>query len=70
MKKTNSFTDFELTIELLRDPERKSLIQITIEILKLMLVYKTIPGFYLSRYLFKTHRTNVDNYFPNRFLHN
>jgi len=68
MKK--SFTFYELMMEFLRDPERKSLVQITLEIVKLMLVYKTVPGYYFSRYLFKTHRTNIENYLPNKFLYN
>jgi len=70
MKRSNSFTNFELMMELLKDSERKSIFQITQEILKLTLLYKSIPGYYFSRYLFKTHCVNIENYLPNKFLYN
>jgi len=59
----------KICIELLRDPERKSLIRILFECVHLMLRYQVFPSYYFSRYLFKKDKRNVVNYLPSKFLY-
>jgi hypothetical protein len=66
---TKRLNSYQLFVELLKDPERKSLIKITVELIHLFFVFKVIPRHYFSRFLFKKSRTNILDYFPNKFLH-
>lgn len=59
----------KLLIDLLKDPDRKSILKITAEIISLFYLYRCIPRHYFSRYLFKKDRTNIKDYFPNKFLY-
>lgn len=38
------------------------------EIISLAYLNKSIPRHYFTRYLFKKNRTNIRDYFPNKFL--
>lgn len=58
----------KLLIELLKDPDRKSISRIMAEIISLAYLNKSIPRHYFTRYLFKKNRTNIRDYFPNKFL--
>jgi Sugar-transfer associated ATP-grasp len=59
----------KLTLELLRDPERKSILKIIGELIRLLVLYKEMPTHYFSRYLFKRKIVNVTQYLPNKFLY-
>jgi hypothetical protein len=59
----------QIVNELLRDPERKSLMQIIFECSYLSLKYQVVPSYYFSRYLFKKDKGDVVNYFPSKFLY-
>jgi hypothetical protein len=66
--KTLSF--FALTKDLLKDPERKSILKMTSEIVYLLFVFKRFPRHYFSRYLFKKWRKNIKDFLPGKFLYN
>ena len=68
MDRRNQKTKSKLLLEILKDPERKPIFRITAEIISLFYLYKTIPRHYFSKYLFKKDRTNIKDYFPNKFL--
>lgn len=55
-----------MLIEILRDPDRKSLKQILYDNLNLLIHYREFPVHYFSRYLFKKGMTNIRDYVPNR----
>jgi|WetSurMetagenome_2_1015567.scaffolds.fasta_scaffold02250_6 hypothetical protein len=59
----------KLLIELIKDPDRKSIPRIIWESLNLLFYYKSIPRIYFSRYLFKKGMTNIKDYFPDDFLY-
>lgn len=61
-------TKKEFFIDLIKDPERKSLFRMGFEFFYLFLVYREIPKHYFSRYLFKKGITNIRNYLPNNLL--
>jgi glutathione synthase/RimK-type ligase-like ATP-grasp enzyme len=50
--------------DITKDPDRKSLITILKELLKLTLIHREIPGHYFSDFLFKNFATGVENYLP------
>ena len=54
-----------MLIEILRDPDRKSLTQILRDNLDLLIHYREFPVHYFSRYLFKKGISNVRDYVPN-----
>jgi len=62
IKKNN----LELFKELLKDPDRKSLLRITYELLILLFIYREIPVHYFSRYIFKKQTQNFRDYLPNK----
>jgi hypothetical protein len=70
MNKLGSYTNFELFKGLLRDSDRKPLFKILTEIIQLMLLHRTIPQYYFSRYLFKSYQKNIKEFLPNKFLYN
>lgn len=59
----------ELINEVLKDPDRKSLIRIFSDIFILTLYHKRLPKHYFGRYLFKKGKTNIKDYFPDKFLY-
>ncbi len=68
MTKCNKRTALSLFIEIIRDPDRKSLILIIYELFYLLFIYKELPVHYFNRYLFKKNVTNIRNYLPDNFL--
>lgn len=55
-----------MLLEILRDPERKSISQILYDNLNLLIHFRELPVHYFSRYLFKKGITNIRDYVPNR----
>ena len=68
MSSLNKKTKKELFIEVLNDPDRKSLSNILLELLSLTYYYKVIPKHYFSNYLFKNTTKNIRDYIPSKFL--
>lgn len=62
-------SNYDLFIDLLKDPNRKSLLRITKEIVLLTFYHRSFPLHYFSRYLFKKGATNVKDYFPGSYLY-
>jgi len=60
-------SNLELINELLKDPERKSLIKISYELIVLLFTNREIPIHYFSRYVFKKQTKNFKDFVPNRF---
>lgn len=58
-----------LITELYRDPERKSILRILFELCCLLVIHRTMPSHYFSRYLFKQDISNVTDYLPGKFLY-
>lgn len=67
--KTHRLSPIKLLGELLKDPDRKPLLQIVAELCYLGVKYRTIPAYYFSRYLFKRDKRNIADYFPGKFLY-
>lgn len=59
-----------LLIDLLKDPDRKSIIRIVRELIILFITYKEIPKHYFTRYLYKKRINNIRDYLPNKLLAN
>jgi hypothetical protein len=59
-------SNLDLFRELLKDPDRKSLLKITRELMILLFLYREIPIHYFSRYLFKKQTTNFRDFLPNK----
>lgn len=59
-------SNIEIFKEFLKDPDRKSLPEISIELLDLLFRYKELPVHYFSRYLFKRQAPDYRNFIPNR----
>jgi len=59
----------QLIGQLLKDPDRKSIIRMTAELLYVWAVFKTLPQHYFSRFLFKRNRTNIMDYYPSKVLY-
>jgi hypothetical protein len=60
-------SNLEFLADLLKDPDRKSLIRITYELCILLFKYREIPVHYFSRYIFKKQTTNFRDFVPNKF---
>jgi hypothetical protein len=60
-------SNLELLNELLKDPERKSLIKIAYELIVLLFTYRELPIHYFSRYVFKKKTKNFKDFVPNKF---
>jgi hypothetical protein len=58
----------KIFVEILNDPDRKSLPRMMYELLDLLFFYRELPSHYFSRYLFKKWNTNIRNYLPNKLL--
>ncbi len=69
MSSRAELSTLQLANQLIRDPERKSIVKIGFEVLWLWILYKEIPRYYFSRYLFKKERKNVKDYLPDKFLY-
>lgn len=55
--------------KILKDPERKSLFRIFVEVICISIVKRNFPpGFYMSRFLFKKFRTNIFDFYPYSFF--
>jgi len=61
-------SNVNLIIQLIKDPERKSLFTIFFECIYLLAIYREMPVHYFSRFLFKKNMSDVKNYLPNKFL--
>jgi hypothetical protein len=57
-----------LLVDIIKDPDRKSIPRIIIEFFSVLFYYREIPVHYFSRYLFKRGATGIKNYLPNGFL--
>jgi hypothetical protein len=57
-----------LLIELLKDPDRKSIIRIIRELVILSITFREIPTHYFTRYLYKKRINNIRDYLPNKLL--
>jgi hypothetical protein len=68
MTKLTKKTTSVLITEFLKDPERKSLLRITAEVLYLSFVFRGFAHHYFSRYMFKKGVTNIRDYYPDNFL--
>ncbi len=62
-------TPLQLFLELLADPERKSILKILGDIFLILLTYGHAPVYYFSRYLFKRDRIDILNYLPSLMLY-
>jgi hypothetical protein len=69
MKRYLQFSTGQLAIQLLRDPDRKSIARMVVELLYLSVIFKKLPIHYFSRLLFKKDRTNIRDYFPGKVLY-
>jgi len=58
----------DLVIELIKDPDRKSLFKIIAEVFYLFCIQGYFPRHYFSRYLFKKEITNIKDYLPGQLL--
>jgi hypothetical protein len=58
----------DLLLEILKDPDRKTILRILFEFFYLFIIYRELPKHYFSRYLFKRGITNIKDYLPNKFL--
>jgi hypothetical protein len=65
MTKPHELSKIDLIIDLLKDPDRKSLLKIISEVVYLFCIYRELPVHYFSRYLFKKDTTNIKDYLPN-----
>jgi hypothetical protein len=65
---TTELSTFRLISDLLKDPERKPVFRIACELFSLCLMHRRFPRFYFSRYLFKRNRTNIGDYYPDKFF--
>lgn len=53
-----------ILFDIFKDPDRKSIIKILTELLKLTIIHKEIPGHYFSGYLFKRNVEHPENFIP------
>jgi hypothetical protein len=65
----SELSTIRLAGELIKDPERKSLLKIFFEVCYLLVLYREIPAHYFSRYLFKEGTKNIADYLPGTFLY-
>jgi hypothetical protein len=59
--------NIQLFLKVLSDPERKSIIQILKELIRLLFIHRELPGHYFSSYLFKRDIVEIENYLPAKF---
>jgi hypothetical protein len=64
----NKRTLIDIFIELIKDPDRKSILRIFYEFSILLFVYKEIPVHYFSHFIFKKEITNFREFLPNKFI--
>jgi hypothetical protein len=69
MEKQPALSICQLLLELLKDPERKSIGRIAYEVLSLTIKYRELPKHYFSRYLFKKDSPSPVNFLPNKYLY-
>jgi hypothetical protein len=69
MAQLNNVSKIKLLLELLKDPDRKSILVIIKDIFSLTIYCREFPRHYFSRYLFKKGRSNIKDYFPDDFLY-
>lgn len=65
--KKNRRTALGFLLEVMRDPDRKSIFTIVYETVTLLFIYREIPVHYFTRYLFKKEITNFRDFLPNKF---
>ncbi len=53
---------------LMNKRDRKSLLKIFSELIQLFIVYRRIPSYYFGRHLYRSNRTNIRDYIPNKLL--
>ncbi len=68
-QKSLMMTKRQLVLDVLRDPERKSLLRIFLEFIYLYFYYREFPRQYLSCYLFKKDKKNIRDYLPWKYLY-
>lgn len=68
MNKQIKMSKKDLFLDLYKDQERKSFLQIIRELITLSIYHGSLPRLYFSRYLFKKETTNIKDYVPNKFL--
>jgi len=68
MIKPIKLSKIDLFKEIFKDPDRKTLLKIIVEIFTLTFNNKGFPRYYFSRYLFKKDRENIMDYYSNKFL--
>ena len=59
--------NWKIFLEILKDPERKSILRMIFEFFYLFILYKELPSHYIGRFLFKKGTTNIKGYLPNRY---
>ncbi len=57
----------KLFLKVFSDPERKPILQILTELIKLLFIHKEFPSHYFTSYLFKNDIVEVENYLPAKF---
>jgi len=67
MAKKIKFNKWNLLVEIIKDPDRKSLIRIIYELFFLYCISRELPTHYFGRYLFKKNAINIRGFLPNRF---
>ncbi len=69
MRSQVKISSFELLKAVLKDPDRKSIFKMSVEIFILLIHFKSFPRHYFSKYLFKKYNTNIKDYFPTTYLY-
>ncbi len=69
MKNFSKLGSGQILKQLLKDPDRKPLLKIALELVYLSFVFRTLPKYYFSRFLFKKDRTNIRDYYPGKLLY-
>jgi hypothetical protein len=69
MAQVHKVPRIKLLLELLKDPDRKSVLVIIKDIFLLTIYYRKFPSHYFSRYLFKKGKSNIKDYFTDEFLY-
>ncbi len=67
MANLNYKSNLQLCADLMKDPDRKSLVRIIYESIILLFKYRELPVHYFSRYAFKKDITNFKDFVPNKF---
>ena len=66
---SSRLTPLQIFLELLGDPERKSILSIMGDLFLILLTYGRAPLYYFSRYLFKQDKIAILNYLPPLMLY-